>query len=207
LRNRIASVLFLSALAASCSQDKPSPPAATAAAAPLRKAPDFTLRDHQGKTVSLKDFSPGRIVVLVWLNWRSPVCQRHLERENFQWLYDYYTSDDVAWLGINSTPDATPQENAAAVETHNLEFPILDDRRGDVARLYGARTTPHLFVVNAKGEIAYQGAFDDDPTGEKDLDSVNYVEEAIENLLAEEPVERPVSQPYGDAISIRPGAP
>jgi peroxiredoxin len=162
-------------------------------------APDFVLVDHAGRTVSLRSLR-GRIVVLEWVDWACPVVRRRHEAGDMEFLAGAYRRDGVVWLGVNSSAGSSEVSNARAAAEFGLDYPVLDDSTGRVARLYGARTTPHLFVIDIAGRIAYQGAFDDDPTGEHGVAMVNYVEEALRSLLVGEPVEQPRTAPYGSPI-------
>jgi peroxiredoxin len=170
-----------------------------------RKAPDFTLKSFDGETFSLSDLK-GKIVVLEWFNFECPYVMYHYdEKTTMVDLANKYKDKDVVWLAINSTSHTTPEANKAFAEKHKLPYPILDDRDGKVGKAYGAMTTPHMFVIDARGSIAYQGAIDNSPRGKKKTGVVNYVEKALDELLAGEEVTKKDTMPYG--CSVKYGLP
>ena len=169
--------------------------------APAAKGVDFTLKDQDGKTVKLADHR-GKIVVLEWINWDCPYVKRHYERGTFKTLAEKYADKGVLWLAINSTHYATREKDKAWIAKYKLPYPILDDSDGEVGRQFGARTTPHMYVIDKDGRIGYQGAIDDDPRGKKD-DPVDYVAKALEELLAGKPVSEPKTRPYGCSVKYK----
>jgi len=162
------------------------------------KAPAFTLTDQNGKKVSLSDFD-GKIVVLEWINWNCPYVKRHHEAGTMKKLAAKYAGKGVVWLGVNSTKGATAAQNRKAAEQYGLGYPVLDDSDGKVGRSYGARTTPHMFIIDAAGAIAYDGAIDDDPKGKKDKPA-NFVARALNELLAGKDVSKFQTRPYGCTV-------
>ncbi len=165
-----------------------------------KKAPDFTLKDQTGKPVSLSDFR-GKIVVLEWTNDGCPVWRRHHTEGNQTMirLAKKYRDKGVVWLGINSTKSAGVKHNKQLKHEYDLPYPVLDDSSGKVGRMYGAKTTPHMYVINKKGVLVYNGAIDSDSNGNQD-DPTNYVAQAIEDLLAGRDVQVPKTQPYGCSV-------
>jgi len=158
------------------------------------KVGDFELTDHTGKVVKLADYAD-QIVVLEWCNDGCPVWRGVLETlKSTAGKYD--ALDNVVWLAVNSTRGKSPEANAKIVEKFGLNYAILDDASGKVGRALGARTTPHMFVVN-KGVLAYQGAIDNRKKGD---DYVNYVAKALDELLAGETVTTPETKPYGCGV-------
>ncbi|MCG3181245.1 MAG: Thiol-disulfide oxidoreductase ResA [Phycisphaerae bacterium] len=157
----------------------------------------FTLADQAGKSVSLTDYA-GKVVVLEWTNWDCPFVQAHLRAETTSKLAAKYAGQGVVWLMVNSTNYATADANKAAVEKFHLPT-VLDDHAGEVGRLYGARTTPDVFVLDANGAIAYEGAIDDNPMGRKDK-STNYVAQALDELLGDKGVSVKETRPYGCSV-------
>lgn len=168
------------------------------------KAPDFTLTDQRGDSVRLSSFL-GKTVILEWVNWDCPAVKRHYETGNIPDLAaDYLREDEegqTVYLAINSTPGATREMNISMAAQYELMHPILTDADGGVARAFGATATPYFVVVDIRGEIAYQGAIDDDPAGKKDLHATNYVQAAMEQVLIDHPVAMPKMKPYGSPIS------
>jgi peroxiredoxin len=166
-----------------------------------RRAPAFELDSFDGRQVKLADYR-GQIVVLEWLNPDSPSCRYHYETaRTMVTLANKYRDKGVVWLAIDSSVRTTPQANREFAEKYQLPYPILDDRPGDVARRYGARTTPHLFIIDKEGRIAYDGAIDDAPAqGQPAAGKVNYVDKALAELTLNRKVSLPNTPPYGTPI-------
>jgi len=172
-----------------------------------RPAPQFTLSDFDGKYVSLADYK-GKIVVLEWFNDECPFVKYHYRKATTMLdLAKKYKDKNVVWLAINSTSHTTPRQNLDFAEKHNLTYPILDDRSGAVARAYGARSTPHIFIIDAKGNIAYNGAIDSAPMGKTEGEIVNYVDNALAELTGGEALNTPVTKPYGCTVKYRKAHP
>jgi len=167
------------------------------------KAPDFTLTNHQGQEVSLADFE-GKIVVLEWFNYDCPFVKHHYEKvPTMVDLAQKYADKGVVWLAINSTNYATVETNKAFARKNSIPYAVLDDHEGDVGHAYQAARTPELFVINQKGQIAYHGAIDNAPLGklnEGQTEKVNYVGNAIAELLADKDVTVPKTKPYGCTV-------
>ncbi|MCB0339284.1 MAG: redoxin domain-containing protein [Bdellovibrionales bacterium] len=163
------------------------------------KAPLFTLSDQDGAQVQLSDFK-GKIVVLEWTNPDCPFVKRHYATGTSKALEARYREKGVVWLAINSTSYMSADESRAFKEANQLPYKILSDFQGNVGRLYGAKTTPHLFVIDQQGAIVYQGAYDDDPRGENSGSSFNYVAAALDSLFENKSVERAETQPYGCSV-------
>lgn len=166
-----------------------------------RPAPAFTLKDSAGKPVSLKDFK-GKVVVIEWMNPTCPFCVRHLERKTSAGIADAYKDRGVVVLGINSTVTQGAAECAKMAANYALPFPVLVDNASKVAKLYGAKTTPHMFIIDAKGVLAYRGAIDSDREGDQPAPK-NYVRQALDELLAGKPVSEPDTQPYGCGVKYK----
>ena len=165
---------------------------------PGDRAPDFALKNQDGKDVKLSDYK-GKIVVLQWFNEDCPFIQRHYEAKTFSTLNSKYADRGVVQLAIDSTGASTAADNQKWVSSHALKFPILQDHDHQVAKAYGARTTPHMFVIDKDGKVAYSGAIDNDPDGDKS-DRVNYVARALDELLAGKPVSKPETKSYGCGV-------
>jgi hypothetical protein len=187
------------------------------------RAKAFVLTDQNGEKVFLSKFR-GQIVVLEWVNFDCPVSQRHYREGTFKKLYEKYKfgvpgepdpqpaprrrgrkkgkkRPKLVWLAINSTYSSTVEGNKQAARKYEVPYPILDDHLGRVGRLYGAETTPHVFIKARDGTIAYQGAVDNDPKGTKEEAlRVNHVEKALEALLTGKEPPTPKTEPYGCAI-------
>jgi peroxiredoxin len=167
----------------------------------LTQAPDFKLMGQDNKPVNLADYK-GKTVVLEWVNPQCPFVQRHYKAGTMVKLADKYKGQGVVWLSINTTNTASVDYNKKWAEQNKLTYPVLDDHEGVVGKAYGAKTTPHMFVINPKGQIVYQGAIDDDPPGEK-KDAVNYVDKALTELLAGKDVATPKTVPYGCTVKYK----
>ena len=185
-----------------------------AAAAPLRAevapgqpAPDFTLNDQTGAPRKLSD-AKGKYVVLEWWNKDCPFVRRHYNAKNMQGLQKKYTGKGVVWYSIDSAAEGkegylSPKAAAKAMRKQGMaSTAVLLDPKGDVGRLYGAKTTPHMFVVDPKGNVIYIGAIDDKPsTDPADLkDAHNYVSAALDAAMAGQPVPNPVTKSYGCGV-------
>lgn len=177
----------------------------TSAVMPGQKAPDFTLKDTDGKTHSLKQYlDAGKTVVVSWFNANCPFIIRHFEKyHTFTDLDKSFASKNVVFLAVNSTNPNHPQfgGDAEKAKKWGIHFPILLDPGGEVGKLYGAKTTPHCFVITKDGMVKYEGAIDDDPQDEKaPKDKVNYVNQALDELLAGKAVSVAESKPYGCGV-------
>jgi peroxiredoxin len=166
------------------------------------KAPNFTLPTADGGQVSLSGYE-GKVVVLEWVNPDCPFVQRHYAADTMEKLAATYADDDVVWLTINSTHYMDAKANAGFAKDQGLEVPILIDADGKVGKIYGARTTPHMFVIDSDGVIVYQGAIDDDPRGAKGEGATNYVAAALDEILAGQKVSTAETQPYGCSVKYK----
>jgi len=161
-------------------------------------APDFTLEDLSGNQVALSKI--GGVRVLEWVNPDCPFVQRHYQAGTMKRLAADYGAKGVTWLTINSTNYMDAAANRKFAESHGLSQRILVDQDGKVGHLYGAATTPHMFVIDAGGKIVYAGAIDDDPRGSKEGAVTNHVAAALNEVLAGKPVTTPETTPYGCSV-------
>ena len=197
----LAAVVMIAALAFVAIPD------AHASAVVGKAAPAFSLTDMDGKTVKLSDFK-GKFVVLEWVNFDCPFVRKHYGSENMQQLQKTYTGKDVVWISIcssapgkqghltgNEAKEATAERGASPTE-------FLLDPKGVTGKAYGAKTTPHMFVIDPKGKLLYNGAIDDTPsTKVADIpNSKNYVVAALDAALAGKPVENATTKPYGCSV-------
>jgi peroxiredoxin len=167
-----------------------------------RPAPPFTLSTFDGKKVSLSDYT-GKTVVLEWFNFECPFVRYHYEKpKTMIKLAEKYKDKNVVWLAINSTSHTTPEANMDFAQKHKLPYPILDDRSGRVGHAYGAKTTPHMYVINRRGRIVYDGAIDNAPLGEVPAgqELINYVDKALEELTTGKPVTISNTKSYGCTV-------
>jgi peroxiredoxin len=161
-------------------------------------APDFTLTDQDGQQITLSEVDGVR--VLEWLNPDCPFVKRHYKAGTMKRLAAAYGEEGVTWLTINSTHYMDQSSNQEFAKAHGLGQHILSDESGEVGHLYKARTTPHMFVINAGGTIVYNGAIDDDPRGNKGDEATNHVSAALDELLAGKAVTVAETQPYGCSV-------
>jgi peroxiredoxin len=167
-----------------------------------KKAPDFTIKSFDGKTVKLADYK-GKIVVLEWFNFECPYCMSHYgQKKTMVELANKYKDKNVVWLAVNSTSHITVEKNKEFVAQQKLPYPILDDRAGVVGRAYGAQTTPHIFIISPAGNIVYNGAIDNAPMGKTPEGEayVNYVDKALAELAAGKAVTTANTKPYGCTV-------
>jgi peroxiredoxin len=175
-------------------------------------APAFSGVDSSGKTVSLADFK-GKTVVLEWVNPSCPYVRKHYDSANMQATQKSATTQGVVWLSVNSTHPGhgehrKPAEMAAwtkeqgATPTHTLM-----DGNGAIGRAYGARTTPHLYVVDAQGKLAYAGGIDDKPSSNPaDVKTAkNFVSAALADLAAGRPLAQASTRAYGCSVKYGDG--
>ena len=181
---------------------------AVASAAELgAPAPDFTLKDLDGKDVKLSSFK-GKTVVLEWFNPECPFVKASHTKGSLKDFAKRATKQGVVWLAINSGAPGKQghgvEKSRAGVKAFGLEHPVLLDESGAVGHAYGATNTPHLFVIDAKGVLVYRGAIDNSPDGEgespKDGKLVNYVEAALDDLAAGRAVKTPDTKAYGCSV-------
>lgn len=176
---------------------------ASAAVENGKPAPDFTLTAHDGKTYKLSDLKE-KIVVLEWFDEKCPFVVKHYAKDTtMRDLAKKYGEHGVVWLAINSSHYATQEYLAESAKKWKIQYPILNDASGEVGRLYGARTTPHMFIIN-KGTLVYQGGIDDNPTGRvANEETVNYVAKAMDQFLAGETITEPQTRPYGCTVKYK----
>lgn len=173
------------------------------AARPNSDAPSFTLSATDGSEVSLADLK-GKTVVLEWLNYECPFSKMHYDSGNIPQLQQKYSKDNVVWLSIASSAKGKQgyfTANEYAMENkkfdNNANYVLLD-ADGKVARLYGAKTTPHMYVIGPDGKVRYNGAIDSIPSAnEKTLsEATPYAANAIAAVLAGKSPEPAATQPY-----------
>lgn len=172
-----------------------------------KPAPDFALESVSAGTVKLAQYR-GRYVVLEWVNPECPYVRKHYGSANMQRLQKDFTARNVVWLSINSTRAGhaeykPPAEMAAWMKSMKaVPTATLLDPKGDAGRAYGARTTPHMYVVDPKGVLAYAGAIDDKrSTDPEDVKTArNFVRAALDELLAGKSVSSASTSPYGCSV-------
>jgi peroxiredoxin len=181
--------------------------AARADAVVGQPAPAFTLTDSQGKTHSLKDFA-GKTVVLEWTNNECPFVKKHYDGKNMQAQQGEAKDGGVVWLVLNSSASGkqghvtAEQANAIQAKWGARQAAYLFDTPGTVGRAYGAKTTPHMYVIDGQGILRYNGAIDSNPSSDpKDIPgATQYVRAALADLMAGKAVATPTTRPYGCSI-------
>ena len=171
-----------------------------------KPAPDFTGTDINGKSVKLSDYK-GKIVVIESYNSDCPFCHNQYKSGATQDLQKQLADKGVVWLLVNSVNAKHPSHRTAAqaqqewTDQKIAATAWIDDSSGNIGHLYGMRTTPHVFVVDPSGNLAYAGAMDDQPDPVHDPKTArNYVREAVDNLLAGKPVTVTQTKPYGCSV-------
>lgn len=174
------------------------------------KAPGFTLKDVDGKERSLSEFE-GKTVVLEWVNYDCPFVRKHYESGNMPALQKKYTGEGVVWLSIcSSAPGAQGNFSSSEIKEkaagYGAKFTdYLEDESGKVGKEYGAKTTPHMFVINPEGILVYAGGIDDKPSTDKDdiPIAINYVAAALNSIMEGKPVEIKTARPYGCSVKYK----
>ena len=163
-------------------------------------APNFTLDDANGKSHSLSDYK-GKIVILQWINPDCPICRRVSKAGLVTKMAKECKAlnKDIVHLAINSTAGMPGSTSAKYLKKHKIKALALIDGDGKVGHRYGARTTPHIFVIDAEGILRYQGAIDDDPRGGKE-DATNYVVNAVRQISSGETVSPDYVKSYGCSV-------
>jgi len=170
-------------------------------------APAFSITDSRGLPVSLADFK-GKHVVLEWVNPGCPFVKKHYDSGNLPGTQKNATGKGVVWLAVSSTAKSAsdykaPAELEAWMKSKQAAHSAtLMDDDGKLGRAYGARTTPHMYLIDPAGKLIYAGAIDSKPTANPaDIKTaVNYVNQAVGEALAGKPVSQPTSTPYGCSI-------
>ena len=181
-----------------------------AAPVPGQPAPAFRGVDVNGKPVSLADFR-GKTVVLEWNNPNCPFVQKHYTSGNMQSLQQKNTAAGVVWLAVNSTTESHSDYMAPAKlaawfgEQKAAPTAVVMDPKGEIGRAYGAKVTPHMYVIDPSGKVAYNGAIDDKRSADvADVKTAkNFVVAALEEMKAGKPVSNASNAPYGCTIKYR----
>jgi peroxiredoxin len=193
----------LSSLAVSALMALDSPPVGSA-------APDFSAPDSKGKTQSLSQYK-GKFVVLEWFNPECPFVKKHYGGGNMQKLQEEYTGKGVVWLSVDSSaPGAegnlSPDQAEKIISGWKAhQTALVLDPDGKVGRAYGAKNTPHMFVINPEGKVVYEGAIDSKRTPNvADIpSSTNYVKQALDEALAGKTVSNADTKPYGCSVKYK----
>ena len=203
MKNRMKATLSVLALAASLV----SAAGVLADATVSQPAPQFSAQDASGKTVNLADYK-GKYVVLEWLNPGCPFVQKHYNSGNMPTLQKDASGKGVVWLSVSSTAKtAADYKEPAALKAWMKEksgqpSAIVQDPEGKIGHAYGARTTPHMYLIDPQGKLIYAGAIDSKASANPEdiKTSTNYVNQAITEALAGKPVSQPTTKAYGCGI-------
>lgn len=164
---------------------------------------NFTLEDQNGNKISLSDYGD-KIVVLEWTNPSCPFVQRHYREKTMVELAEKYKNKEVVWLAVNSTHYMGNEDNKKWAEQHGVPYPILNDSSGEVGKIYGAKTTPHMYIIDKTVGLVYEGGIDDDKSGANTSDQrINYVDLALTNLSSGDTIKISKSKPYGCAVKYK----
>ncbi|MBM4112287.1 MAG: redoxin domain-containing protein [Phycisphaerae bacterium] len=171
-----------------------------------QKAPDFQFTDLNGKGHSLAEFS-GKTVVLQWMNPKCPICEGKMKSgEVAKMMTDAKAADpNVVWIFVNSTNPGmggSVDASAAYLKDNKIEAIAFFEGEGTVGRMFGAETTPHTFVIDGKGVLAYSGAVDDAQSEKK---GVNYTVEAVKAIKAGKTPSPATTKPYGCTVKYAKG--
>ena len=207
-RDVLAAALGITAILA---LDVATQPGAFAQANVGAQAPAFTAADTNGRTVSLADLK-GKTVVLEWTNHQCPYVGKHYRGNNMQALQKKWTAQNVVWLSVISSAPGTEgyvsaeQANKLTVERGAAPTAILLDPKGTVGHAYGARTTPHMYIIAGDGKLLYAGGIDDKQSAAlDDLKSAkNFVDAALTEVAAGKPVSITTARPYGCSVKYGP---
>jgi len=172
-----------------------------------QSAPDFKVRDSTGKEQSLSAYK-GKFVVLEWTNPGCPFVQKHYDTGNMPATQKAAEAKGAVWLTVSSTAKdagdykSAPEFNAWLKEKGAAPTAALMDDDGKLGHAYGARTTPHMFVISPEGKLVYAGAIDSKPTARKDdvKSATNYVTAALGEAMAGKAVTKASSEPYGCSV-------
>ncbi|MDB4936548.1 MAG: putative 1 [Labilithrix sp.] len=224
---RTASVLLVAAAAlVACNPSKPpstnepttsgattpsTPSTASANAAEHaevgKPAPDFALKDLDGKEVRLSSFK-GKTVVVEWFNPGCPFVKASHTKGSLKDAARRHTKEGVVWIAVNSgaagKQGAGAEANREGAKGFGMDYPILLDESGTVGKTYGATNTPHMMVIDPKGTLVYRGAIDNSPDGEGESPTggklVSYVDAALADVAAGRPVATPETKAYGCGV-------
>jgi peroxiredoxin len=172
-----------------------------------QEAPDFTAVDSRGNPIHLREYR-GKIVVLEWTNADCPYTHKHYSSGNMQSVQALAQKNGIVWLSVNSSAPGKPgfvngaAADALTVSRHAVPTAVLLDPTGSVARLYAAKTTPHMFLIDKDGTLRYMGGIDSlATTDEVDIARAEpYLKEAMLAVTAGNPAPHPVTKPYGCSI-------
>jgi peroxiredoxin len=166
-----------------------------------KPAPEFSAVDETGTRHALAQYR-GKLVVLEWTNPDCPYVARHYSQDTMEKLSRSYGAQGVVWLAVNSTHSNSPADTQRWKQKEGFEYATLQDDSGELGKLFGARATPHMFIIDGQGVLRYAGAIDDDPRGRSDAPQ-NYVDGGLSALLAGKAPDPSSTQAYGCSVKYR----
>jgi len=172
-----------------------------------KAAPAFSGKNVKGETVSLSDFA-GKVVVLEWINLSCPFVRKHYDSGNMQKLQTSAAGKGVTWITISSSAEGKqgycdPAKMTECIKTEGIKSAqVLLDHSGTIGKAYDAKVTPHMFIIQKDGTLAYDGAIDSKPgTDKADVATAEpFFADALEAVLAGKPVENAKNKPYGCGV-------
>jgi peroxiredoxin len=172
-----------------------------------KAAPDFTGVDSNGNKHSLSDFK-GKTVVLEWTNHDCPYVKKHYNSGNMQQLQKNATENGVVWLSIISSKPGKQghvsgkQANELTRSRNAAPTAVILDETSKIGRMYGAKTTPHMYIIDKTGALVYMGGIDSIPSSnESDIAKAkNYVTAALDAMATGKPIKDSVTRPYGCSV-------
>ena len=172
-----------------------------------KPAPDFTGVDSQGIKHSLSQYK-GKTVVLEWTNHDCPYVKKHYNSGNMQKLQKHATANDVVWLSIISSKPGKQghvsgkQADELTQSRNASPSAVILDESSEIGIMYGAKTTPHMYIVDKTGQLVYMGGIDNIPSKDEDdiPKSKNYVRAALDEMVAGKPIKESITRPYGCSV-------
>jgi peroxiredoxin len=173
-------------------------------------APEFIGTDSNGKTHTLSEYN-GKYVVLEWLNHGCPYVRKHYDTGNMQKLQADYTAKGAVWLSIASSAEGkqghlnAEETNSKIQEKNSKSTAVVLDASGTIGKLYGAKVTPHMFIINPEGNLIYAGAIDDNSSSRPSSveGAKNYVSKALEEAISGKVVSEAQTEPYGCSVKYK----
>jgi peroxiredoxin len=164
-------------------------------------APAFSVKDESGTVRQLSEYK-GKVVVLEWTNPECPFVKRHYQAKTMSRTQAGLDASKVVWLAVDSTSTHAAKDAQAWKQQQGITYPILLDTDGKVGQAYGAKTTPHMYVIDAQGVLRYAGAIDDDARGSS-KSPTNHVKAAVDAVLSGKAVPASTTKPYGCSVKYK----